>query len=24
LNFIARTNVAVMTEFFGFPTNYTA
>jgi glucose/arabinose dehydrogenase len=24
LNFIARTNVAVVTEFFGFPTNYTA
>ena len=24
LNFIARTNIAVVTEFFGFPTNYTA
>jgi glucose/arabinose dehydrogenase len=24
LNFIARTNVVVVTEFFGFPTNYTA
>jgi glucose/arabinose dehydrogenase len=24
LNFIAKTNIAVVTEYFGFPTNYTA